>query len=270
MKKILLKTVIAGLILLPLIGVGQNLVKNDAGCWNGAVKIDSAPQSGMESFEVSGLILNSEAIPVDKTKKYIISGWFKNNGDTPLQYVYFLLMPLDANKNQISAHTFNAYPMTGNETVLTAPCAAGDTVLKIKDGSEWKEYQYGCIAFDVDDSGELKDLPNRNLSSFGIKSVKNKGDYWEVTLNSNCGKNFPVGTKVREQAASSNYIYPVVIKDLNKNDRWKKFESKIDGMTKTTVTNDEFWPGTAFVRVGLYIAGAGKLNFSDIRFEEVK
>jgi hypothetical protein len=269
-EKILLKALVAGLAFLPFIGFGQNLVKNDAACWNGAAKSAVSSQSGAESFEIAGAIFNSEAIPVDQSKNYVLSGWFKNNGDTPLKYVYFSLMPLDADKKQINSHEFAVFPNSGNETVLTAPCAAGDTVLKIKDGSKWKEYQYGCVAFDVDDSGALKDLPNRNISPFGIKSVENKGDHWDVTLMSNCGKDFPAGTKVREHTASNTYIYPVIIKDLSKGDGWKKFEGKVGGMTKFVVTGDKFWPGTAFVKVGMCINGTGTLIFSDIKFEEVK
>ncbi len=265
-----LKTLSPELASLPLVGAGQNLVKNDVESWKGAVKNSLSPRAGMESFEIANSIFNSDVIPVDKANDYVLSGWFKNNGDSHLQYVYFSLMPLDTDKKQINAIEFNAYPTLGNETALTEPCAAGDTVLKIKDGTKWKESQNGCIAFDADDSGEFKDLPNRNLSSIGIKSVANKGDHWEVTLKSNCGKNFPSGTKVREQAASNAYIYPIIIKDLNKDDGWKRFECKLGGMTKTIVPANKFWPGTAFVRVGVCMGGPGNLIFSDIRFEEVK
>ncbi|OGV50615.1 MAG: hypothetical protein A2017_06840 [Lentisphaerae bacterium GWF2_44_16] len=269
-EKGLLMLLTAGWMLLtPLVGSSQNLVNNDLESWKGATKSNASPQPGMESFEISTPTFNTIPIPVDKAKNYALSGWFKNSGDIHLKHVYFSLMPLDADKKQINAHEFNAYPMPGNETFLTAPCIVGDTVLKIKDGSKWKEYQHGCIAFDVDASDENKDLPNSKLSSIGIKSVEKKDDYWSVTLKSKCGKNFPAGTKVREHAASSSYIYPVTIKDLNQDDGWKKFEGKIGGMTKTIVTNDRFWPGTKFVRVGVH-CGPGKLVFSDIKLEEIK
>ena len=159
MKNTILKALVAGLAFLPFIGNGQNLVRNDAENWAGTGKSSLSPQAGTESFETSDPIFNSEEIPVDKMKNYILSGWFKNNGDTHFQYIYFSLMPLDADKKQINAIEFNAYPMSGDETVLVAPCSAESSVLKIKDGAKWKESRNACIAFNAETPVSLKIYP---------------------------------------------------------------------------------------------------------------
>lgn len=294
MKRNSMTKVLALCAVLPAFALsGQNLLKNGGAekgieNWEDSVNVKinkETPAFGNACFEMAPpdecnwaiyncKLVGSEFIPVDETKTYRISGAFRNVGTAPLELVYFSLIPCDAQKKQIYVYEVNPYPGPGTETVLTAPCGAEDFVLKIKDGSKWKDYQYGCVAFDVDDSENFKDLPNRNISNgFGIKNVDNKGNHWEITLANACGKTYPAGTKVREHALNNNYMYPIILRDLNAADGWKKVEAEIGGTAKFgIVPQNRLWHGTAFVKVLVFVTSPvpGKLLMDDIKFEKVK
>lgn len=280
-RSLIIKMLTTCSVLLPFILAGQNLLKNgdaenEKENWEDSRIIinKESPASGTACFEMThpdGKLVSSEFIPVDGTKPYRISGAFRNAGNAPLKRVYFSLIPFDAEKKQIRANEINLYSQC-TETVLTAPCAAEDFVLKIKNGSKWKDSQYGCVAFDVDDSGNLKDLPNRNISNgFGIKSIENKGDYWEVALANTCGKSYPAGTKVREHVAGNNHIYPIIIQDFNTTDEWTKVKAKVSGIAKAGVPREQFWVATAFIKIYVFVESPerGKLLIDDLKFEEV-
>jgi hypothetical protein len=283
---VFVKSLLISVAFLPVIAKGQNLVENgdaEAGKknWSGISSISKdSPQSGEACFEmdISAYAIASGFIPVDGVKSYIISGYFKNPGTAPIKKVYLSLMPFDADKKKISPWEvkISPPPTGGSETVLAEACKESDTVIKIKDGSKWKAEPFGCIAFNVDTTSNLSDLPNRNCSALGIKSVEKKEDHWVVTLAKACGKSYPAGTAVREHQSGSTYIYPNgCIIELSPADGWKKIEGKISGMSTSGTSGDKFWAKTAFVQVSIFTSpvdptASEKLLFDDIRFEEAK
>jgi hypothetical protein len=282
---VITKCLLISAVFLPIIAKGQNLVENgDAEGgeknWTGISVSKDSPQSGGACFEMDmkAKAVNSGFIPVDSVKSYVLSGWFKNPGATPIENVHFSLIPFDAEKKQIFVHSVNIFPQSGgSETVLVEPCKKEDTVIKIKDGSKWKAEPSGCIAFNVDTTGNLSDLPNRDTGNWGIKSVEEKEGHWVVTLARACGKSYPTGTAVRPHQQGSNFIYPKIFA-LSQADGWKKLEGKISGMSRSGASGDKFWAKTAFVQVCILISPipadvaseSNKLLFDDIRFEEAK
>ncbi len=282
---VITKCLLISVVFLPVIAKGQNLVENgdaEGGIknWTGISVSKDSPQSGGACFEMDmkAKAVNSGFISVDSVKSYALSGWFKNTGATPIKNVYLSLIPFDAGKKQIFVHSVKIFPRGGgSETVLVEPCQKEDTVIRIKDGSKWKADPFRCIAFNVDTTGDLSDLPNRDTSNFGIKSVEEKEGHWVVTLARACGKSYPAGTAVRLHQQGSNYIYPKIFA-LSQADGWKKIDGKISGMSASGDSGDKFWAKTAFVQVCIFIypipvdvaSESNKLLFDDIRFEEVK
>jgi hypothetical protein len=268
----MLKSLVLGVSLLPFVLGAQNLVKNgDAeagmGGWDAVQVVTDNPHSGKSCFKtVATNAVNSEIIPVDASKKYKLAGWVKS-ADDKSTLVILGLMPLDANKIPIECCQVNVVPDT--ETELAEACKAEDTIIKVKDASKWKLCQLDTIAFDVDNSGEYKDLPNRNTSAGIVAKSENKNNVWELTLNKPCGKAYPAGTKVRDHRYGGTYTYPIVVSNFNSKE-WKDISSEISGVSKFGRPDNQFWAGTKFVKVIVLSLSGGMIYFDDIKFEEQK
>lgn len=233
------------------------------------------PHSGKNCFKtLKGVAINSSFIPVNPSKKYKISGWFRSDDDKKTN-LYLAFIPFDANCIQINSGEVTIIP--GTETELTETCKPEDTVFKIKDGSKWKAELWDgktpldMIAFFADDSGSYKDLPNRDISP-GITKVEKKDDGWEVTLEKpygNCFKVYPAGTKIREHKGGATYGYSILESNFN-SPAWKEFSATIDGISQYGFDGKKFWHGTKFIKIVIMSLGGGPLYFDDIRFEEQK
>ena len=171
----------------------ENLLKNgdaeaDLENWEPAQvqAVTEDPHSGKSCFKTkTAEVIGTAIIPVDGTKTYKYSGWFKNADDKKVK-LFFGFSPMNADKKRITAVQVNV--MKGTETALVSGCAPEDSVIKIKDGSTWDiKDDYSHIAFNIDNSGEYKDLPNANVSASVIVKVEKKADIWEVTLKQPCG-----------------------------------------------------------------------------------
>ena len=257
--------------MVPLALGAQNLIKNgdaEANLENWVPEavqvVTENPHSGKSCFKnIQPNIIGADIIPVDGTKTYQLSGWFKSAGDKAA-ILYFGLMPLDANKVQINAPHVNL--IEGTETELAEACKAGDTVLKAKDAGKWNlSDKTDVIAFNVQD--DYKDLPNRNISPI-VTKAENKNNVWELTLDKPCGKAYPAGTKVRQHKYSSSYMYSAVNDSFQSAD-WVQFAGQIKGTAKSGAGGTQFWPGTKYVQIViLALPGGGKIYFDDLTLEE--
>ena len=258
--------------MVPFVMSAQNLVVNgDAetglGNWTpGQIQVVAEnPHSGKSCFKSKSThIFGSAVIPVDGTKAYKYSGWFKSADDkTPT--VFLALLPLDANKLQINP--FEVNPAAGTETELAEACKAEDTVVKVKDASGWKlAGNIDVIAFNAMD--DYKDLPNRNISPVATKS-ESKNGVWELTLDKPCGKAYPAGTKIRQHKNDSTYMYPATIGKFQSKD-WAELTGEIRGTSKSGTGGEQFWQGTKYVQLVILALGEGMVYFDDIKLEEQK
>ena len=260
------KALLFAVSMLPFVMNGQNLVENgdaESGYENwgaGQVQVVTEnPHSGNKCFKsVLNGGLSEEAIPVDASKTYEISAWCKSADDkTPNVLLGF--QPLDTNKKPIEFHHVNVVPDT--ETELTEACAGKDTAIKIKDGRKWKVFHLNRVGFDIDDTGELDDLPNRNISNATPMKIEKKDAFWEVALSAPCGMDYPAGTKVRMHSQGDTYKYMVVMKRFN-SPEWHELSAKVQG--------NDFYKGTKFIKIVVLALGGGNIYFDDIQFGEVE
>ena len=133
------------------------------------------------------------------------------------------------------------------ETELIKACTSKDKVIIIKDASNWKTISHGCIAFNIDDSGQYKDLPNFNLSTRGIDKIEKFGQVWKIYLLKEIGCNYPSHTKIREHKGGWTYIYSAACGSSVPNS-WTKYQSL---STAETYFPMAFFPGTKYVRIFL-------------------
>jgi hypothetical protein len=255
-------------------GKAPNLVKNgdaetgDVTNWLNLKELDSeAPHSGKKCFKAVGAanIFSAGFIPVDTAKTYMLTGWFKSTGEQPSN-IYFGLVPFSAKKRQIAPVFVNI--IKGTETTLAEACTKESKLLKIADGAKWKIGPFASIAFEADDSGEYKDLPNRNVTGYGIEKVEQNADgVWEVHLKKPCGKDYPAGTKIREHRSGGTYIYTGGRGKVP--GEWKEFTGAIGGESPFGVSADKFWKGTRYVRI-LILANHNQKKDATLLIDDIK
>ncbi|MCF6174714.1 MAG: hypothetical protein L3J71_02990 [Victivallaceae bacterium] len=267
--KSLTTVLIAGITALTANAADNELSQKAA--WKGTFKEVTAGQhSGEKCFETTGYsqIVSKKSYKIDPAKTYVLSGWFKSVGKQPGR-LYFGFMPLNKKNRAISSPSVMVEANT--DTVLAEDCRPEDKVIKIKNGAKWKVLRYGLIAFKTDPTGEYSDIPNQNITPFGITSVEQQGDIWAVTLKNPCGKAFPEGTPVRQHRSGSSYQY-CAAGSKKVPTEWTKYSATLKGIAVINMPNNEFWPGTEFVKILMlinYQAKAGEVMlWDDIKLEE--
>ena len=203
-------------------------------------------------------------IPVDPAKKYRISFEYRlAPGSKPVNNFYLGPVGFDAKGVKVVSSTQNV--VAGSDTIIVEAATAGDTVIKIKNGSKWL-VKWSFAAFDT--KPDLSDLPNTDLVS--VKAVEKTGDVWSITLARPLKKDYAAGTNVRNQRAGATYRYVVYDKVPAE---WKKVDAVIQGCAR------EGAPGYArkwrlgTVQAGLAfftLAAGGDVEIRNLVLEEME
>ena len=240
--------------------------------WNDIQKVVDGGPDGAKCFEVSGskFVSSQELIPVDPNSEYQLNVSFKSGNDKANMFFAGLLL-LDKNKRPIDPTSVNT--LVKSETVLAVEAKKGETVIKIQDASTWEplfQKKQLTVAFDTDDSGEYKDLPNYKYCT--VNNLEKKDGIWEATIARPLATDFAVATKVRAHFTSGHFMYVFSMK--KKFADWTKFSDIIKPMVKSGAPGKTFWPGTKYVRI-LIRANWGQkdgetLQFGNISLEKIE
>lgn len=243
---------------------GENLLKNggaesgDSAGWIEFPSVSTNAKEGSNAFvcKQSGkMVVSEELIPINPELRYSLSGFFKSEGAEAKMCLGFV--SYDADEKEIKSAQIT--PITGTETKLREAASKGDKVLKIENGQQWVfdtkwTPDFGYVAFDVDDSGAYSDLPNRNLSGAGLKSIRQVGGQWEVELAKPLTADFVAGTKVRQHRAQGACLW---LDTQQVGSSWKELKGRIAGVSEGVRQPGKFWPGTKFVKVAILIETPG-------------
>ena len=208
---------------------------------------DTYYHSGSYSFyrTNAATVYTNEFIPIDITKTYNISGWFWSNGTAGNSHLYFGFIPYDKNFVQISNWDVNV--VLNSQTTLYEDLDASNTTAKIVNGGSWTSgLSYLRMMFNVDDTGNYRDLPNRNRTTNGVQSVSNQGAYWLVTFYGAAGVSAPKGTKVREHTSGSTYMYDGASNVYVPNTSWTQYSGTVKGENLYGPGIGKWWPGTKY------------------------
>jgi hypothetical protein len=218
---------------------------NIRAAFNGKLEVSDEAASGKKAILLNKTahVSSKQIFKIDQDKKYKLSYSIKNKGTKPSRF-YLGFQALDANKKPIYSSQVHFYPNT--ETELIKDYKAGDKELFIKDGSKWKKSSIACVAFNVDDSGNYKDIPNRNLTNHGITSIVKINGGWKIALTTPCRKSFLAGTKVREH---KNWTYATFLDGGNAPQAWTQRTFVVDKMSSCAPEKGSWWPGTKYVRI---------------------
>ena len=246
-----------------LISQGE-LVDNDGaetGDTTNFINVDgvtnSDSNSGIYSFyEEGGKSLKSdEFIPIDLDTVYNLKGWFKSYGSPSNSKLYFGYTPYDGNQQIIKREEIQ--PFVGTETTLYADVNAQDMIIKVIDASIWDTSTYhAVVAFNIDDSGNYNDLPNRELSNrMGINNVCNPtkndmGGHWEVSFcgGQTVGEDYFAGTKVRQHKSGGTYMYDGASNVYVPN-TWTEYSGSTQGENVYGGAIGKWWRGTRYAKI---------------------
>lgn len=167
---------------------------------------DRLEATGEKQFKVkkTAWFTSSKKFPIAPGKSYRIKGEFRIAPGEQVKGRYsigFYSVGKDGRIIDIS----NVCARPDTETELAAPVNPGDKVFKIKDGSKWVA-KNSYIAFDVDPSGKMRDLPCHTLSGSRIVRVGQKDGFWEVEVKNPVKTAYPAGAAVREHLGGWSYL----------------------------------------------------------------
>lgn len=210
---------------------------------------------------------NAQRVPIDKTKKYKISGWARQTVPAVTTATwYFGLCPYDIDGHYISPSSYMFRP--GTTTTLAQPLKTGDTVVRLTNVStSW---------YNVNDAN----THNRSFIFWNYKDGKGKtwpvetysrnpwySNMWDggstnvntttntITLNKPWpGGNYPAGQPVSNGSAGGTYMYSAASAQ-NTPASWKQFTSPVITGTVTGLNSASTkWPisaESASVLIGL-------------------
>jgi hypothetical protein len=233
------------------------------------VKVEATAEP--QVFRVNGAssLYSKDSIAIDPAKRYRLSGKFRNATPDKALRISFGVNGMDERKRPISGGSVDAVP--GTETELAADFKGGDTVLKVKDASEWKK---GRIpVFKVDASGKLADLPNLNTEYITIKDIAiNADNQYDVTMSSPLKQSYPAGTSVRQHESGQWFHFPALNVPLSGD--WQEFEFVFNGESASGSESGKWRKNTKSAGIAAYINPGqvkdGVTELKDLGLEEVQ
>ncbi len=238
---------------------------------SGKGSITEVEVDGAKAVEAKGniRIRTKKMVEIDPAKTYRLSAQVRVAPGAEAGRFYMGLIPCDAKGRRIGPE--NVTNVGKSETQLANEVKVGDVVIVIKDGANWKDKGVFAIAFEVDESGKLADLPNRSVVS--VKSVEKQEDGTaKVTLTGKMKKAYPAGTAVRQHMFGGMYMYSLAGNAPVPAD-WKTFSAVIKGEAAKGVSSKQWWKDTRKTSIVVLANYRGSeknaLLLKDVKLEEV-
>jgi hypothetical protein len=266
MKLYLLGIVIFASMTLNAAEVSRTLT--DAEGWYGSGKVEKADDESTLSWSEGQVIYSYHKEDIDPSATYKMSGVFSSPNSINSTF-YFGMVSLDNSGKTITSHSVNVVPET--TTTLLRDAKVGDTELLVEDASNWKVLETGVVAFKVDPSKKMLDLPNFNLSEIGIFDIQKHEKGWLVTLKKPLKKAYLAKTAVREHQAERWALFAASHQKLSPD--WKEFSLEVKGIAMQGLPRNQWRRGTRQVRFVITLSSNGSepviLKFKNIKLEKL-
>ncbi|MBR7130767.1 MAG: hypothetical protein IKC82_02095 [Lentisphaeria bacterium] len=233
--------------------------------WSGGSKVTIGSEEDCVKLVSGKDVYSTTSLRVKPNSWYRIKGKFR--GTPGRSRFYFGVVMVDQHKRIIQPHFVNA--VRESETVLSRPASAGDTVIYVKDGKNWK----AGTAYTAFHTGrDLKDLPNFSVDSNRITAVEKKDGVWQITYAKGIKFSAPAGSGVRLHKGAAFGIFAAAYAPIPA--EWKEFSTIVRGSALAGASKDQWWAGTRAVRfVVMFIKRDAQMplfEFRDFVVEEVK
>ena len=246
---------------------GQDLVSNGLGqlmsnkYWEQLTFTAQDKPAGAGSFKTakgnSGLILGSELIAVDPSRKYKFAYYLRQLTAGSTGRAYGMIVPRDIDKNLILPYHYMA--QTNTLTTLAAPLKNGDTTMQLTDASKWyrlsntSSHLRSAIFWNYTDGTGYKWPANTYSRNYF-------GDLYDGgAINGNVitlkrawsGSEIPAGTEVSNGSSGGNYMYMGAGNTIIP-ETWTQYTGMVEGIhTDTTLAATTKLPMmTAYVSIG--------------------
>ncbi len=181
-------------------------------------------------------------MPVDQSKLYKLKAKVRLTNGKDVRF-HFGFIPFSSAGKRITSRSVNP---VGPPSRLSRECKPLDTEIWLRDAGNWQKGSNICIAAQA--ASDKNELPNFNLSSLGIRSLKCIGNEWRVIMQSPCRVHWPANTTVRQHEASWGGMYALRTR-IAVQAEWKEVEGFILGSSKKLLSHNLWWPGTAKANV---------------------
>ncbi len=220
---------------------------------------------GMEYVRYSSVPSNNLTY-VNPEKSYKISWMFRSVWEHK-SVLYYWFIEYDKDFKFITNESVNAVAWT--ETVLTQDVNPWDKTITFENiwGTMCEKWEsnnqfltHAKVAFDIDDSGEYNDLPNRNVSPGNWsytnaeksqwKNMRTMTNNWEtctVTFGWTMINTYEVGTKIRMHNDWGSYNYRAAAWFTVPN-IWKEYTWTVQWISTNWVSQAQFRKWTVFIR----------------------
>ncbi len=268
LKQVMMAAVFAGT--LNIFGAGLEVTAADQ-LTPGKKQINIESAGEANTFKIQGAtsVFSKDSMAVDPAKKYRLSGKFRNGSDVKNLRVSFGVNCLDDKKRPIPGGSVDI--VKGTETELAADFKADETVLKVKDGSEWKKGK--IVVFKADASGKLADLPNTQTEYVLVANIApNADNQYDVTMSKPLKRSYPAGTVVRQHEMGQWFHFIALNKPLTAD--WQEFSFEFSGESASGSVPGKWRNGTKFAGIAFY-ANPGNVKdavteLKDLKLEEVE
>lgn len=222
-----------------------------------------AAREGVFTISRASWVTAKKYMDVTPDTEYKVSCFIRSASDAKLR-VRLGLSVLGADKNPVFFSGVN--PIKNTETALVAPVKPGQNFIIVKDASKWLPKRASRIVYDVDPSGQLRDIPNNSyLGNRVISIVPHEGNF-KITFSGKAGIELPAGHFVRQHADGRRAILGP---QVTVSGEWKKYEFIIvKGISPDAKATNKLFPGVAKISPLLVVPGA--INIKGFKLEKIK
>lgn len=216
---------------------------------------------------------NDELLPVDLSRKYLLSLQVRQSVTGQTAYFYAGLWPFDSTGTSIGPG--NYMHQNNTTTTLAAPLAPGATTITLTSAANWNNaaaantYLRRVIVWDwVDSFGKLWPVQtySRHVSpvslyadggiNFGTNTITLSAPFDPVTWGYPAGTTIPSGTPVSNGSSGGTYMYGTTMQNVQAPAAWAQYQSTFasgqmpitNGGRTAADSTSGFPPGTAFVK----------------------
>ncbi len=164
-----------------------------------------------------------------------------------------------------SIHVSSVKPVKGTETELTAPAGKKERILKVKDASKWNTKISSQVVFDIDPTGNMRDIPNHDLIG-RVKNVRKTDTGWEVEMRNAIGTDLAAGTAIRQHEDGRS---GVLSNAFTVSQEWTPIVFNVrPGITADGSRTDQWYPGVTAAAPMLMVSQP--VLFRNMKVEDVK
>ena len=205
-----------------------------------------ADDKGVLTFKGTSYSYSTQIFDFDPSKKYTVSGDFRQVAGKSSAVIFFGFQPLAANNREILMPHTQIIP--GTDTELTADVAPGAKEIRVKNAAKWRK----GYRFAVNTDPALKDLPNFSVIHSNSLAAVQEGDDWKVTFAQPIRIALKKGTRVRQHGLGGA-MYPAA-PAVRISREWKTYAGSASGIYKTHgYTYNKFPIGTAKVKMIIFV-----------------